>query len=547
MNKILVFFIVLVLLSGFMVSCCRFETSNCILLRADSLMQSSPDSALKLLYSLPYNSLSNSEQIYHGLLVAQGTNKCNLSLLSCDSLVDVALDYYGRGEKKIRALMYKERIQREMGMNKEAMDNCFIALKEINLGDSKQIHLKAMLHADLGLLYKGKHLYERATEQFCLAYHCDSLVANVKGMMVSLMNMGDVYTLLDNKETALECYESAFVHALHQKDSLFMGMLCHNQSLAYDAFGEFDMALKYAQRSLSFYSDTDDSFNSYINIGWLYYQKNQLDSAKYYLEEGLNTTNVGPRAIACAYLAELEKAEENYQLALSYNEQYAGLLDSLNQQNEVSDIERLAYKYEAEIRVNEEKKQMLLLIRSVISVSIIFILILIIFYHQILKRRKIAQLMYEEESGRLKRDINQCQLEIVKREKLLKYKDLEIKKVFDEKEKLCNLKFRETAIFQTVVGLSEQKVFNKKELMVLRTEEQKVLRSTVFEIYSSYITYLHNNYHGVSEDDCLYCCLRLCDFDDQTIALCLGNINKQIVIQRRSRLKAKMKKAIFND
>lgn len=95
--------------------------------------------------------------------------------------------------------------------------------------------------------------------------------------------------------------------------------------------------------------------------------------------------------------------------------------------------------------------------------------------------------MYEEESGRLKRDINQCQLEIVKREKLLKYKDLEIKKVFDEKEKLCNLKFRETAIFQTVVGLSEQKVFNKKELMVLRTEEQKVLRSTVFEIYSSYI------------------------------------------------------------
>lgn len=116
-----------------------------------------------------------------------------------------------------------------------------------------------------------------------------------------------------------------------------------------------------------------------------------------------------------------------------------------------------------------------------------------------------------------------------------------------KKKKLCNLKFRETAIFQTVVGLSEQKVFNKKELMVLRTEEQKVLRSTVFEIYSSYITYLHNNYHGVSEDDCLYCCLRLCDFDDQTIALCLGNINKQIVIQRRSRLKAKMKKAIFND
>ena len=39
----------------------------------------------------------------------------------------------------------------------------------------------------------------------------------------------------------------------------------------------------------------------------------------------------------------------------------------------------------------------------------------------------------------------------------------------------------------------------------------------------------------------------LVDFDDQTIALCLGNINKQIVIQRRSRLKAKMKKAIFND
>ena len=71
-------------------------------------------------------------------------------------------------------------------------------------------------------------------------------------------------------------------------------------------------------------------------------------------------------------------------------------------------------------------------------------------------------------------------------------------------------------------------------------DEQKKLRSTVVEIYKDYIEYLHQTYPKYTEDDCLFSCLSICGLDDFTIALCFGNVNKQIVAQRRHRIKLKV-------
>ena len=126
-------------------------------------------------------------------------------------------------------------------------------------------------------------------------------------------------------------------------------------------------------------------------------------------------------------------------------------------------------------------------------------------------------------------------------QKLLSQKENEIRKLADEKAQLCNVIFKETSIYKTIERLSRQdKTKNKQDLRILLENEQKKLRSTIMEIYKDYIEYLHQTYPKYTEDDCLFSCLSICGLDDFTIALCFGNVNKQIVAQRRHRIKLKV-------
>lgn len=75
-------------------------------------------------------------------------------------------------------------------------------------------------------------------------------------------------------------------------------------------------------------------------------------------------------------------------------------------------------------------------------------------------------------------------------------------------------------------------------------KEQEQLKNILFGIYDDYIRYLKGTYPKITDNDCIYCCLKLCEFDDQTIAYCFGNVSKQIVAQRRLRLKKKWLKPI---
>lgn len=126
-------FFILCFFVGFLifVSCSRGEQVNQRLLRAKTLMNSFPDSSYSVLQEVPLNQLSKAEQMYYGLLLAEASDKNNFSLLPCDSLINEAVRYYDSEINHAKALMYKERIQRQMGMSKEAIGCCCTALKEL--------------------------------------------------------------------------------------------------------------------------------------------------------------------------------------------------------------------------------------------------------------------------------------------------------------------------------------------------------------------------------------------------------------------------------
>lgn len=561
MNKTFVGFIFLLFLVGGVVSCQRSSSPYPYSLRyADSLMEISPERTLAYLRKLDVSTYSAGDRAYFSLLFTQATDKNMLSLLPCDSLIDTALDYYVKkdGVNWAKAWLYKGRIQKKMNMTEQALKSCFTALQGVEGNTGEELKLKGMLYEDMGSIYLHQSLYQKAFDAFYRSYQCDSLLNDHKVLMYSLSNMGWVRVVEGKEKEALFYLDQALELALALKDSIFMSDIYQRMSLNCE---NVDSAFMYARLAGNYLMEKNDSISYYslwLTFGELYLDKQELDSAEYYLKRTLDIADFKRKILASYSLAEVEKIRGNYERAFEYQSYYGDNIDSIFSLNKASDIERLAYKYDSEAKVAKEKESRRFLVQQLCYGGVLFVLVIAIIFQRIYRQRRIAQLQYEQRIAHLNEQTALSQLQIerleaqisalklsgMEREQEIALKQAELCRVIDEKARLRNCLFTETSIFKRIQELSSQAKPGqdgvKKDPKVLLIKEQEKLKGVLFDIYDDYIRYLKDTYPKITDDDCIYCCLKLCEFDDQTIAYCFGNVSRQIVAQRRLRLKKKM-------
>lgn len=561
MNKTFVGFIFLLFLVGGVVSCQRSSSPYPYSLRyADSLMEISPERTLAYLRKLDVSAYSAGDRAYFSLLFTQATDKNMLSLLPCDSLIDTALDYYVKkdGVNWAKAWLYKGRIQKKMNMTAQALKSCFTALQGVEGNTGEELKLKGMLYEDMGSIYLHQSLYQKAFDAFYRSYQCDSLLNDHKVLMYSLSNMGWVRVVEGKEKEALFYLDQALELALALKDSIFMSDIYQRMSLNCE---NVDSAFMYARLAGNYLTEKNDSISYYslwLTFGELYLDKQELDSAEYYLKRTLDIADFKRKILASYSLAEVEKIRGNYERAFEYQSYYGDNIDSIFSLNKASDIERLAYKYDSEAKVAKEKESRRFLVQQLCYGGVLFVLVIAIIFQRIYRQRRIAQLQYEQRIAHLNEQTALSQLQIerleaqisalklsgMEREQEIALKQAELCRVIDEKARLRNCLFTETSIFKRIQELSSQAKPGqdgvKKDPKVLLIKEQEKLKGVLFDIYDDYIRYLKDTYPKITDDDCIYCCLKLCEFDDQTIAYCFGNVSRQIVAQRRLRLKKKM-------
>lgn len=561
MNKTFVGFIFLLFLVGGVVSCQRSSSPYPYSLRyADSLMEISPERTLAYLRKLDVSTYSAGDRAYFSLLFTQATDKNMLSLLPCDSLIDTALDYYVKkdGVNWAKAWLYKGRIQKKMNMTEQALKSCFTALQGVEGNTGEELKLKGMLYEDMGSIYLHQSLYQKAFDAFYRSYQCDSLLNDHKVLMYSLSNMGWVRVVEGKEKEALFYLDQALELALALKDSIFMSDIYQRMSLNCE---NVDSAFMYARLAGNYLTEKNDSISYYslwLTFGELYLDKQELDSAEYYLKRTLDIADFKRKILASYSLAEVEKIRGNYERAFEYQSYYGDNIDSIFSLNKASDIERLAYKYDSEAKVAKEKESRRFLVQQLCYGGVLFVLVIAIIFQRIYRQRRIAQLQYEQRIAHLNEQTALSQLQIerleaqisalklsgMEREQEIALKQAELCRVIDEKARLRNCLFTETSIFKRIQELSSQAKPGqdgvKRDPKVLLVKEQEKLKGVLFDIYDDYIRYLKDTYPKITDDDCIYCCLKLCEFDDQTIAYCFGNVSRQIVAQRRLRLKKKM-------
>ena len=463
MNKTFVGFIFLLSLVSGVVSCQRSSSPYPYSLRyAESLMEISPERTLAYLRKLDVSTYSAGDRAYFSLLLTQATDKNFLPLLPCDSLIDAALDYYAKkdGINWAKAWLYKGRIQKQMNMTEQALKSYFTALQGVEGNTGEELKLKGMLYEDMGSIYLHQSLYQKAFDAFYRSYQCDSLLNDHKVLIYSLSNMGWVRVVEGKEKEALFYLDQALELALALKDSVFMSNIYQRMSLNCE---NVDSAFMYARLAENYLTEKNDSISYYslwLTFGELYLDKQELDSAEYYLKRTLDIADFKRKILASYSLAEVEKIRGNYQRAFEYQSYYGDNIDSIFSLNKASDIERLAYKYDSEAKVAKEKERHRLLVQQLCYGGVLFVLVIAIIFQRIYRRRRIAQLLYEQRIAHLNEQTALSQLQIerleaqisalkqsdMEREQEIALKQAELCRVIDEKARLRNCLFAETSI-----------------------------------------------------------------------------------------------------
>lgn len=531
--------------------------AEALLNNADSLLTANPDSALRLLEALPATAeFTHRESARYALLLAQATDKCEKPLLPCDSLLDVALDYYDDDEReRAVALLYKGRLEVEMEQSERAIG---FLLEGLNIIEKypEEIETKRHLLSSLGNEYFDTRLYEKAGKVYQELYKC---CTTDKDKSIALNGIAAFYAVTEKEDSALIFQYKALKHAQISKDSDMIAISALNLSVKHSSKEVVDTALYYARMSLQWLPGNKNKSDYYANIGNIFLNKEEKDSAIYYINKKVeDSTNIKGRANALLNLSYIIEEQGDYQATTELLYQFVDVIDSIYFTEQSTKIQQFIHRYDSQTKVKEEQLRGQKKLRKTIACFTFCCFFIAFFYQHRINKRKRLQLINEqnlkqaqekltaletaiEESHRivilLQREHSTLIQEKEKNDQEIQKRETQIKKLKEEKLTLRNWLFKQSDIYTKVIRLSKQKVSSKKELSVLTDAEQKKLKETVLDIYVDYIADKKAQHPKLTDEDLLFLCLDAIGFSPQTISLCFGNIDTHALAQRKYRMK----------
>ena len=529
---------------------CNHHSSNPMLQQVDSLLEMKPDSALTILKNISVlEDLPEVDKAYYALLLAEATDKNKLPLLPCDSLLNFVLDYYGDDDReKAVALMYKGRLLAEMDDEKAAIEMNLKAL-EILQDYPVDTKYRRLIYSALGLWYGNCGLNDKALEVLHQSLHYSF---DAKDTAIAYINIGYIYGMRNMQDSAITYQRKAVKYAMRSKDRSMILTSWHNLSICYRHFENVDSAVVYAHKVLQHLSYGNGKADAYYNMGDLYVDLEQYDSARHYLEKSLFLSP--SRSIPYWSFAVMEAELGNFKSAYHYLDTFVMVQDSLDNSEQLTEVQHLVYKHQTELRVKDEQIKSKRIIRWIVFVSVIICFVVALIYQRWINKKNNQQALYRQALQYADEKQNVMQQRIEENESALALlqdrenqnldeiaqKEQLITQLKKEKLALRTWLFQQTSIYKKVMSLSDQQQVNKKIRKVMAAAELDKLKKTTFEIYADYISPLQAQYSQLTEDDLLVLCLQETGISPLAISLCFGHTDTVALNQRKSRLKKKM-------
>lgn len=292
------------------------------LLRADSLMEPHPDSALVILTRMPAPT-DTYNRWCHKVLYVQARDRLYLPITSYEKIMHGAVAYFDSLNDNIhmqaKSHYYLGRIFQDKGDGVGTARE-FLAATPYAEKD-KDTLLVSKIKTNLAFILWDNGLLEEADSMYKQVIPIKEKLHDWEGLAIAYCKLGDIN--IQRRKRNYPLAVRYLLHSLRLTDRFNNGAIKEDilSSLCavYRLLGKTDLAILYAKRGIEI---TPDSLISgyCLTIGATYFDSNKYDSATIYLKRSLFTTNVYTKEGAYHVLSKIAESEGRMKDAIRYNE-----------------------------------------------------------------------------------------------------------------------------------------------------------------------------------------------------------------------------------
>jgi len=525
--------LIAILLAALLAACTEKTGYNTLLVRADSLMNLHPDSALHILESIAADSLkTRADRACHALLLTQARDK-NYIVQADDSLIRTAVRYYDAHKDaamQARAYYLWAGVYRDMNHCGEAINAYHQAADYAQ--KAKEEVLLGRIYNSAGYIYLNQGLKQNADSVFQLAEHLAMQQQDscLWAEVMALRGRIQMESGTRNYKSAEQMMLRALSIAYSIKNKRIETGISATLSILYSRMNAGEKSLCYAKRYLMSQTDTSSNWRSFMLLGNAYFKMKEYDSATIYLHKGLiNNQSHGIKSDIYMRLADIAKIKGNLESSIEYERLHSAYNDSIYQTKQDKEI----IQAEKRLQATEQHKithafQSIRNIATIVSIALLILLYATWKYRRRMKISEQSHVRSESERQKLsdiyKRTKSQLQIkeqEIISLQKKLEQLNSQniqkesLKKELDElitkRNALTKDAYEHSGIhFKMKQIIQECRKQDKSEYSLDDNDWQQLIAET--DIRWENITLRLREHYNLTEEDIRICCLYLTDF-----------------------------------
>ena len=503
-----------------------------ILLLADSLMQSHPDSSLQLLEAIPApQKMGKTDRAWYALLLTQAKYKNYVSLEN-DSLIQVAVDYFEKNsdrEQLAKSYFYSGCVHREQEDISTAINLYLKSLRTMPQGGDSVF--LSMVYGHLGDCYGEQYLNSAAIDAHKNAYAlCGT--AHIDRALYALLKIGDNYLIKDDSDSAFIYYQQAKLLADSLQTSAFKPLVYKNIAALYNERGEYEEANSYISEAMRDIEVEESLYSIYFLKGDIMNHLNKKDSALYYWNLAKYSFDIETKASAFDRLFELNKEQSRWREAALCADSFIVYFDSIQASAYRAEIGDLMDNHQLEIHKYALLKEHQLAKKKMIYCfwGLFLVLALIYMWRDRCRKNKYIA---------LQKQLNENRAEIMMLSESSAPIEEKSAELHDLKEK--NL-FEATEGYKKLNELKNMKP--GKRILKIQDYRERII-GDIRESFLDVMNNLRENCRSLTNEDLFYCLLSLlhCPKD---LLLGIMDASSDAIKARKHRIKDKMDTVLFD-
>jgi tetratricopeptide (TPR) repeat protein len=515
-------------------SCSSPSVKNPLLLCADSLMETCPDSALSILESITYpQKMPRADRALYALLLTQARHK-NYIALEDDSLIKSAVDYYGDKKKSLRAAKahyYWGATYSEMGYTSFAVEEYLTAIRLMPVRDE----FLAMIYDNLAECYERDELFDIAIGAYRQAYQ---ILRGGSQQIYPLRGIARMCLLQNKKDSALVYYQQALDCALVEQDSSLIGALYHDLAMAYNEKKDYIQADKYVSKAIMIQGQ--DAVNVCLSKAQIMLNLNKLDSASYFYSKNVDQLDIYGKAVYYDGMYQIAKKRGEWKTATENIDAYKILYDSIQFITDNEELNRLMDKHQLEEHKRLLSEHTKMLIFSLITAFFLLMIICVFCFMWNDRKRKKRFIALQRELTQKRVDtmlLKEEETSESNKEDLYKKRS----ELTEQQIQLCISVLKTTDCYDQLEALEKA---TPKQLLAMRSLRRDI-RSTISSAFVDVMMNLKERYPALTGDDLFYCVLSLLCCS-KTVMMELMDATSDALKTRKNRIKNKMDTQIFD-